>query len=278
MQYKTLFSAGVITAVAVAIAPPISAQPIPPVASNACLQRTAEAMVVPVRELQITDAGRIDASTGVRTLFIRNTVTGQTAECTVNTIDGYVLSVRLTSQPPRPPQPPTQPPQTVPQASINACIQRTAEEMVVRSAEIQMSSAGPANGLGERTLFMRNTVTGQTAECRVNTTTNTVLSVRLTSQPTQPPTTPGRPVSPNDPSVRACQSTVANRIKRDFAGVQQVTFSTNTTQKFFISNAVNGIRGMGQFIQRGTGFNFDYNCQINIRNGVVKQATYRVLR
>jgi hypothetical protein len=180
MKLKSTLNVGVVTAITIAIAPPVFAQPIPQVASNACITHTAEAMVVAARDIQVTGAGPVDALKGTRTLFMRNTVTGQTAQCKVNTIDGHVLSVTVANQPNRPPQ-------TVPQASINACTQRTAEAMVVATRDIHMTSAGPANGLGERTLFMQNRVTTQTAECRVNTNSNTVLSVRLTSNPASKP-------------------------------------------------------------------------------------------
>lgn len=180
MKLQSTLTAGIVTAVTIAIAPPVLAQPIPPIASNACITHTAEAMVVAARNIQVTGAGPVDALKGTRTLFMRNTVTGQTAQCKVNTIDGHILSVTLTNQP----KPPSQ---TVPQASINACTQRTAEAMVVATRDIQMMGAGPANGLGERTLFMQNRVTNQTAECRVNTSSNTVLSVRLTSNPAAKP-------------------------------------------------------------------------------------------
>lgn len=179
MPLRVSLNAGIIAAVTIAAAPPVFAQPIPQVASNACITRTAEAMVVAARDIQVTGAGPVDALKGTRTLFMRNTVTGQTAQCKVNTIDGYVLAVTVTK--------PNRPPQTVPQAAINACTQRTAEAMVVATRDIQMANAGPANGLGEQTLWMRNQVTGQTAECRVNTKSNAVLSVRLNSKPVSSP-------------------------------------------------------------------------------------------
>jgi hypothetical protein len=53
-------------------------------------------MVVAAREITVTGAGPVDAENGVRTLFMRNTRTGKTAECRVNTISAYVLSVTLT--------------------------------------------------------------------------------------------------------------------------------------------------------------------------------------
>jgi len=275
MQFRPIFNIGVITVASFAIAYPTTAQPIPSFASSACIQRTAEEMVVATRDIQITGAGPVNAENGVRTLFMRNTVTGQTAECRVNTIDGFVLGVTLTSQPNRPPQ-------TVPQASINACIQRTAEEMVVQARNIEMQSAGPANSLGERTLFMRDRTTGQTAECRVNTMNNTVLSVRLTSQPNRPPSPPpsqGRPLSPNAPIARDCQAAVGNQVRRSFSGVQKLNFLSDTTRAYFISNAQEGVRGEGQFYQRsGSWHRFNYNCTVNIRSGRVEQSTFNLIR
>lgn len=70
--------------------------------------------------------------------------------------------------------------QSVPSTARNACIQRTAEEMGVATRNISVVSAGPVSAeSGAVTLFMRNNKTNQTAECRVNTIDNTVLSVKL---------------------------------------------------------------------------------------------------
>lgn len=110
-QLKTVLSSSVITLATLALAYPAAAQPIPPKASNACIQRTAEEMVVATRDIVVTGAGPIDAENGVRTLTLRNRVTGQTANCRVNTIDGTVLSVTLTgggSTPPPSVSPPTE--------------------------------------------------------------------------------------------------------------------------------------------------------------------------
>lgn len=93
---KTIFGSSAIATMALLLTYPVIAQPIPPKASSACIQRTAEEMVVAARDITVTGAGPIDAENGVRTLFMRNTRTGQTAECRVNTIDGFVLSVKLT--------------------------------------------------------------------------------------------------------------------------------------------------------------------------------------
>ncbi len=195
-QLKAILSAGVMTIASVAIVAPASAQPVPEASVNACIQRTAEAMVVPARDIRMTNAGPVDVK-GVRTLSMRNMVTGQTADCQVNMIDAFVLDVRLTSNPaPRPPQ-------TVPQASINACIQQTAEAMVVATRDIELVNAGPISAeTGVSTLNMRNRVTGQTATCRVNTITNTVIAVQLGGPTTPPPQRPPQTVP--QASIDAC--------------------------------------------------------------------------
>jgi hypothetical protein len=82
--------------------------------------------------------------------------------------------------------------QPVPPGSSNACIVRTAEEMGVPTREVVVDRAGrpdPENGV--RILFMRNTRTRQTAECRVGTIDNTVLSVKLTGNAAPPPPSGG---------------------------------------------------------------------------------------
>lgn len=270
-QLKAILSTGVMTVASIAIAYPVSAQPVPQASLNACIQRTAEAMVVPARDIQMTSASPVDVK-GVRTLSMRNTVTGQTADCRVNTIDAYVLDVRLTSTNPRPPQ-------TVPQASINACTTATAEAMVVPARDIQFVSAGPISAeSGAVTLNMRNGVTRQTATCRVNTVTNTVLSVQLGGSTTPPPAQ-GRPVPPTDPMARNCQATVGNQVRRSFGGVQKINFLSDTTRAFPISNTQEGIRGEGQFRQSGPNWTqFTYNCTVNKRTGNVERATFNVLR
>lgn len=193
MQVKTILSRGVLMLATLTLTTPVTAQPVPARASSACTQRTAEAMTVATRDIQITGAGPVDPENGVRTLFMRNSRTGQTAECRVNTIDGYVLSVTLTSQN-RPPQP--QRPSM--NDLVNACIQRTAEEMVVATRDIEMVSAGPVNAEnGVRTLYMRNRRTGQRAECRVGTIDGKVVSVTLTQN--RPPQG-----APPTASVNAC--------------------------------------------------------------------------
>ena len=52
--------------------------------------------------------------------------------------------------------------------------------MTVATRDLSVVSAGPlSTESGARTLFIRNNQTGQTAECRINTIDNTVLSVTL---------------------------------------------------------------------------------------------------
>ncbi len=70
--------------------------------------------------------------------------------------------------------------QSVSSTAQNACIQRTAEEMGVATRDVSVTSTGPVSAeSGAVTLSMRNNKTSQTAECRVNTIDNTVLSVNL---------------------------------------------------------------------------------------------------
>jgi len=95
MQFKSVISCGVMAMVAVTVADAAIAQSVPSIARNACIQRTAEEMVVATRDISVVSAGPVSAESGARTLFMRNTQTGQTAECRVNTIDGTVLSVTL---------------------------------------------------------------------------------------------------------------------------------------------------------------------------------------
>ncbi len=73
--------------------------------------------------------------------------------------------------------------QSIPSAAKNACIMRTAEEMGVATRDISVTKTGALSAeSGAVTLSMRNNKTNQTAECRVNTIDNTVLSVNLGGQ------------------------------------------------------------------------------------------------
>lgn len=264
-----------VTLALVSLAAPSQAQSISPGNASACTQRTAEEMVVATRDIEVTGAGPINAEHGTRTLFMRNRVTGQTAECVVN-FQNYVSSVRITSGQPSNPNPPLS------TANANACIQRTAEEFVIAARDVEIVSSGPIDGAGNRTVFMRNRINNGQAECRINVATSQVSSVRITSQPSQPvpPTSrpPGNTVSPNQPSVRACHGEIDRRIRREFARVEKVLFSADTTRTFFISNAKEGVRGDGQFRQGPTWFPFDYTCQVNTRNGRVTQANFTIRR
>jgi hypothetical protein len=98
---------------------------------------------------------------------------------------GAIAIIAASAAPPAPAQP-------VPDHAAEACITRTAEEMVVSTREITIVGAGPIDPEnGVRTLSMRNVRTGQTADCRVNTIDGHILSVQLTGgdrpQPEQPP-------------------------------------------------------------------------------------------
>jgi len=95
MKLRSALGNGAMTLVMVMLSHAAIAQPISTNARNDCTVRTAEEMVVPTREITITGAGPRAEGDGSRTVFMRNTRTGQTAECRI-TYDGRVLSVTLT--------------------------------------------------------------------------------------------------------------------------------------------------------------------------------------
>uniref|UniRef100_A0A832H6G8 Uncharacterized protein n=1 Tax=Oscillatoriales cyanobacterium SpSt-402 TaxID=2282168 RepID=A0A832H6G8_9CYAN len=238
-------SSGVMALASLAVTYPAIAQPVPPKAANACIQRTAEEMVVATRDISVVSAGPVSTN-GVRTLFMRNNRTGQTAECRVNTIDGFVLSVTMTGGTTSPPTV-----QPVPPQATNACIQRTAEEMVVATRDISVVSAGSANTNGVRTLFMRNNQTGQTAECRVNTIDGTVLSVTLTGGSSTPPPSSSPPTQGNFSGRGQASGSV-------FGGGRQADASLTFNQNGF---------SLGLFVPPGTGAQVRYQGVINRLRG-----------
>ncbi len=70
--------------------------------------------------------------------------------------------------------------QSIPSAAKDACVMRTAEEMGVATRDLAVTKTGAVSAeSGAVTLSLRNNKTSQTAECRVNTIDNTVLSVNL---------------------------------------------------------------------------------------------------
>lgn len=72
--------------------------------------------------------------------------------------------------------------EAIPQRSRNACIVRTAEELGVSTSNIRIIDVGPVSAeSGAVTVKLENRTNGQTANCRVNTVDNTVLSVTPTS-------------------------------------------------------------------------------------------------
>ncbi|XGV97875.1 MAG: hypothetical protein ACAF41_02870 [Leptolyngbya sp. BL-A-14] len=70
--------------------------------------------------------------------------------------------------------------EAIPQRSRTACIQRTAEELGAPTSDVRITNVGPVSAeSGATTLLLENRKTGETANCRVNTIDNTVLSVTL---------------------------------------------------------------------------------------------------
>jgi hypothetical protein len=140
---------------------------------NACIQSTAEAMVVRADDVAVVATRPVDPENGVRVLSMSNIVTGSTADCFYNEIDEQVTRVELTDSS-----------SSIPQEA--ACIQRTAEEMLARAADIEVVAIGPVDPEnGVRVLSMRNTVTGNTADCFYNEIDGQVTRVELTGTSTR---------------------------------------------------------------------------------------------
>lgn len=95
MYLKSIFGTGAIAAISLFATDTAIAQSVSSLTRNACVQRTAEEMTVATRDVVFVSAGPVSAESGARTLFMRNSRTGQTAECRINTIDNTVLSVTL---------------------------------------------------------------------------------------------------------------------------------------------------------------------------------------
>ena len=121
-------------------------------------------------------------------------------------------------------------------------------------------------------------------EVRSSTKRNKWASIIVTitsPRPPQPqpvPPTGGRPVPPNEPTARRCEDVVSNKIRGSFGGVQTISFQPNA-RRYFVANGVDSIRGGGQFSQRSKMVHrFNYNCNVNNRNGQVTGATYTILR
>ncbi|MBF2027675.1 MAG: hypothetical protein IGS48_13060 [Oscillatoriales cyanobacterium C42_A2020_001] len=95
MNLKSVVGTGAIAAISFLTTYPAIAQSVSSATRNACIQRTAEEMTVATRDVMLVSAGPVSAESGARTLFMRNSRTGQTAECRINTIDNTVLSVTL---------------------------------------------------------------------------------------------------------------------------------------------------------------------------------------
>lgn len=95
MNLKFVVGTGTIAAISLLTISPAIAQSVSSSARNACIQRTAEEMTVATRDVSVVSAGPISAESGAVTLFMKNSRTGQTAECRINTIDNTVLSVTL---------------------------------------------------------------------------------------------------------------------------------------------------------------------------------------
>lgn len=106
--------------------------------------------------------------------------------------------------------------QAIPQRSRSACIRSTAAAMGAGILDVAITSVGRVSAeSGAVTVMMQNKKTGQTAECRVNTIDNTVLSVTPTSQ-----NKPGKPGN-----LTAYQSVCRQRVAEEMGvPVRNVSF------------------------------------------------------
>lgn len=97
--------------------------------------------------------------------------------------------------------------EAIPQRSRSACIRSTAAAMGAGILDVAITSVGRVSAeSGAVTVMMQNKKTGQTAECRVNTIDNTVLSVTPNS-----PSKPGKPGNLSSYQA-ACRQRVAEEM------------------------------------------------------------------
>lgn len=68
MNLKSVVGTGTIAAVSLLATNPVIAQSVPSRARNACIQRTAEEMLVATRDVSMVSAGPVSAESGAVTL------------------------------------------------------------------------------------------------------------------------------------------------------------------------------------------------------------------
>ena len=71
-----------------------------------------------------------------------------------------------------------------------------------------------------------------------------------------------------------CHAELLRQISSDREG--PASLKLETTETYFVSNAVEGVRGEG-VVQAGRRYRdrIRYECEVNIRRGSVKEARYR---
>lgn len=160
-----------------------------------------------------------------------------------------------------------------------ACTKQAQQQLLSVNRVI---STNPINGSGGRMIGSEVvlSVTRQgatyTVQCRYDNASRSA-SIGSPSQPPNRPQQTSKPVPITYASARACVSNVSSKIRGGFSGVEKLTFSSDTTRAYFISNAEESIRGEGQFYQSsGKWHRFSYDCTVNIRNGQVVRANYRL--
>ncbi|WP_338441347.1 hypothetical protein VZG28_11395 [Synechococcus elongatus IITB4] len=82
------------------------------------------------------------------------------------------------------------------------------------------------------------------------------------------PSTSAQAAEVNPNLLRRCQNALAERIG------QRIQVQTDTLTPYFISNAEQGIRGQGNLDSSGNFRPFDFDCQVNVRDGRVVSLEY----
>lgn len=82
------------------------------------------------------------------------------------------------------------------------------------------------------------------------------------------PSTSAQAAEVNPNLLRRCQNALTDRIG------QQIQVQTDTLTPYFISNAEQGIRGQGNLDSSGNFRPFDFDCQVNVRDGRVVSLEY----
>jgi len=80
---------------------------------------------------------------------------------------------------------------------------------------------------------------------------------------------------PRDQIVRTCQQSVRAQVSDRVGGATGVGF--DTPEIYYVSSALQGVRGGGVVDARGDRARIHYDCAVNVRSGVVVRSDYRLI-